>query len=54
MKKLKETGILINKPKHEKQKTMRTPENIVAVAESMREAPSTLIHRRSQQFGDII
>ena len=36
---------------------MRTPENIVAVAESVYEAPSTAIHRRSQQLnisGDII
>ena len=32
-KKVKETGILIDKPKHKKPKTVRTPENIVAVAE---------------------
>ena len=32
VKKLKETGILINKPKREKPKTVRTPENIAAVA----------------------
>ena len=48
VKKVKETGILINKPKREKPKTMRTPENIAAVAESVCEAPS--IHRRSQQL----
>ena len=29
---------------------MPTPENIAAVAESMCEAPSTSIHRRSQQL----
>ena len=40
MKKGKETVILIDKPKHEKPKTMRTPENIAAVAESVCEAPS--------------
>ena len=47
--KVKETGILIDKPKREKPKSLRTPENIVAVAESVCEAPSTSIHRRSQQ-----
>ena len=47
VKKVKEIGILIDKPKREKPKTVRTPENIAAVAESVREAPSTSIHRRS-------
>ena len=46
----KETGILIDKPKREKPKTVRTPENIAAVAESVCEARSTSIHRRSQQL----
>ena len=51
VKKLKKTGILIYKAKHEKPKTVRTPENIAAVAESVCEAPSTSsIHRRSQQL----
>ena len=49
-KKVKETGILIDKPKREKPKTVRTPENIAAVAESVSEAPSTSLHRRSQQL----
>ena len=40
VKKVKETGILIDKPKHEKLKTVRTPENIFAVAENVCEAPS--------------
>ena len=31
--KVKETGILINKPKRVKPKTVRTPENIAAVPE---------------------
>ena len=44
------TGILIDKPKCEKPKTVRTPENIAAVAESVHEAPSTSIHSPSQQL----
>ena len=47
---MKETGILIDKPKREQPKIVRTPENIAAVAESVCEAPSTLIHSRSQQL----
>ena len=47
VKKVKETGILIDKPKRE---TVDTPENIAAVAESVCEEPSTSIHRRSQQL----
>ena len=50
VKKVKETGIHIDKPKREKPKTVRTPVNIAAVAESVCEAPSTSIHRRSQQL----
>ena len=45
VKKVKETGILIEKPK-----TVRTPENIAAMAENVCEVPSTSIHRRSQQL----
>ena len=47
---MKETGILVDKPKREKTKTVRTHENIAAVAESVCEAPSTSIHHRSQQL----
>ena len=47
---MKQTGIFIDKPKRQKPKTVRTPENIAAVAESVCEAPSTSIHRRSQQL----
>ena len=50
VKKVKETGILIDKPKRKKPKTVRTPENIAALAESVCEAPSTLIRSRSQQL----
>ena len=50
VKKVKETGVLVEKPKREKTKAVRTPENIAAVAESVCEAPSTSIHRRSQQL----
>ena len=45
--KVEEAGILIDKPKREKPKTMRTHENIAAVVESVREVPSTAIHHRS-------
>ena len=57
VKKVKEIGILIDKPKREKSKTVHTSENIATVAESVYEAPTTSIHRRFQQlnnFGDII
>ena len=47
---MKETGILIDKPKREKPKTVRAVENIAAVAESVSEAPSISIHRRYQQL----
>ena len=50
VKKVKETGSLNDKQKREKSKTVRTPENIAVVAESVYEAPSTSIHRRSQQL----
>ena len=50
VKKVKETGILINKPKLEKSKAVRTLENIAAGTESICEAQSTSIHRRSQQL----
>ena len=50
MKKVKETGILTDKPKREKPKTVRRHENIVAMAENMCEALSTSIHLRSQQL----
>ena len=48
--KVKETGILIDKSKWEKSKSVRTLENIAAVAESVREAQSTSIHRRFQEW----
>ena len=35
VKKVKETGILIDKPKREKPKTVRSPGNIAAAAESV-------------------
>ena len=50
VKKVKETGIFIDKLKREKPKTVRTAENIAAVAESMCEAPSTSIHRHPHQL----
>ena len=50
MKKLKEPGHLIDKPKRGKPKTVRIPDNIAAVADSVRQTPSTSIHYRSQQL----
>ena len=50
VKKVKEIGILIDKPKPEKLKIVRTPMNIAAVKESVCEAPLTSIHCRSQQL----
>ena len=44
------SGILIDNPKREEPKTVRMPENIAAVAESVFEAPSISIHCRSQQL----
>ena len=48
--KVKETGILMDKPKPEKPKAVHTSENITAMAQSVCEAPSTSIHRRCQQL----
>ena len=42
---MKETGILIDKPKREKSKTVHTPENIAAVAENVCEKSTSI-----QQF----
>ena len=50
VKKVKENGILIDKPKSEEPKTVRTSENIAAVTVSVCEAPITSIHRSSQQL----
>ena len=51
VKKVKETGILIHRPKREKPKTpVRTPENISVVVESVNEVPATSIHSPSQQL----
>ena len=47
---MKETGILIDKTKREKPKTVRTPDNMAAVAGSVREATSTSLHCRSEQL----
>ena len=49
-KKVKETGAYSSINQSVKSQTVRTPENIAAVAESVVEAPSTSIHRHSQQL----
>ena len=48
VKKKKQTGIHIDKPNRKKPGTVRTPENIIALAESVRAAPQI------EYFGDII
>ena len=52
--KVKETGILIDKPKCEKAKTVRTPGNIAAVTESVCEAPQTSIHRTPKNITAVV
>ena len=52
VKKVKETGILIDNPKREKPKTELALENIAAVTESVCETLSTSIHRPSQQLNN--
>ena len=52
VKKVNKTGILIDKPKREKPKTVRTLVNIAAGTESVCQTPSTSIHRRSQQLNN--
>ena len=47
VKRVKEPGILIDKPKREKPKTVRTPDNIAVVAKSVGKAPPTSTHRHS-------
>ena len=42
--------IAYDKPKRDKPTTVRTPENIAALAESVCESPSASIHCRSQQL----
>ena len=48
VRKVNKTGILSDKPNLEKPKTVRTPENIAAVAESVREEASISIPSCSQ------
>ena len=57
VKKVKEPGILIDKPKRGKLKTVHTPENIAAVAESVCEAHINITSQSFstiEHFGDII
>ena len=56
MKKVKETGILIDKLKREKPKTVRTPENIAAVAGCVGSVINTNSPSFStiEYFGDIV
>ena len=52
VKKVKETGILIDKLKREKLKTVHIHENIAAVEESVCEALSTSIHRQQLNISE--
>ena len=54
LKKVKETGILSDKPKLEKPKTVGTPENIAAVAERAPSTSNFLSFSTIEHFGDII
>ena len=58
VKKVKETGILIDKPKREKPNTVHTLDNIVAVAECSSHTSAININSLSfstiEHFGDII
>ena len=49
VKKVQECCLVIEKTKREKPKTMPTPGNIAAVAESVRQGPSKSIYCRPQQ-----
>ena len=53
VKKLKETGIVIDKPKRKKTTTVCTPENIAAVAQSAININSSSFST-IENFGDII
>ena len=56
VKKVKETGVLIDKPKREKSKTVRTPENIAAVAEVCvkRHQHQFTVVPTLEHFGDVL
>ncbi|RYE12003.1 MAG: DUF4817 domain-containing protein [Sphingobacteriaceae bacterium] len=48
--KVESTGMLIDSPTHNKPNTVRTPETVQAVAENVRESPSTSTRHRSQEL----
>ena len=50
MKKVKGAAFLLDELKCENARTVHTHESTAAMAESVRETPSTSIHRRSQQL----
>ena len=50
VKNVKAIGIVIEKPKRVKPKTVRTPESIAVVAKNVCEAPSTSTHHHPQQL----
>lgn len=50
VKKVRETGLLLDNRSGPRARTVRTPENIEAVARNVRQNPSTSTRRRSQQL----
>ena len=48
--KVRETGFIVDAPTRQRARTLRTPENIDAVAASVRENPSTSTRHRSQEL----
>lgn len=48
--KVRGTGFIVDAPRRERARTVRTPEHIEAVAESVRENPSTSTRHRSQEL----
>lgn len=50
MKRVRESGMLVDKPRRVRTRPVRSAENIAAVAESVREQPSTSTRHRSQQL----
>lgn len=48
--KVRETGMLVDHTHHPRRRTVRTEENVAAVAESVQLSPGTSTHHRSQQL----
>ena len=51
VRKLKETGSVGDLPENGRPKSIRTPQDIAAIKESVRESPKLSVSRRSQELG---